>query len=697
MRALLLSLVTAHALSAQAATPEGQNRPRFVCVRDATTSAAVSYARVRSTRDDNRARLTSADGCVVLGSATDWPAGTPLEVSRIGYTSQMRAVATSVAGQRVDTTFVELTPLAALLTSSTVVGAAPFIASSGERNAVTVNSDSARAIGVATTGALVALLPYTFPRSSRGEVTLSLRGARREQVAVTLDGVSLSDPATGVADLADVPLAMLGSATVSPGSDGINTGPGAAGGVLALTSSSAPVVSVRLGAFGDALTEGAWTTTVGGARVRVGGAHRVAENDFAFVNTATTTGSAVSERRVNNDVTRTNAMVQVETARTQLFVLASRASLGLVGPVNVRDYDNDRSATTRIFTRGTLQAGRALFSLSSRAFSLAYRDPARPEFNSLAEAIATDIDARGRVRGVLMHAGFGGDALRASQDVRQRRGRAFAAVQMAREARGVMFSGGVRTDVISESGVLPSFSVAAQRQLHRVTIGGRIAQAVRAPTLYDLYFSSPQRLAVRALEPERVVLDAELFARWRPAAIRNWRTSADVALVRRDTRNAIVWFPGNFGWSPSNVGREHMYGVESRVSFEHARAAISAWSTLYAPTLVSGSLRIPTPYVPANAGGGNARIAIGPLQLGLAARVLGPRPFTAGPRDPAFMLPQVALIDGALSTHRAFHRVDALFSIAVDNISDRAWQSVRGFPSPGRAWSVALTIRPIAP
>ncbi len=479
----LAPLLPAHVLPAQTAPRSPEMAVRVVCVHDAASGTGVSYARVRASSGASVVRLTAANGCAVLGTTTQWPDSAWLVISRIGYTNQQTVIRATNAPRFADTTFVRLEPLAAVLATSSVVGAAPLWASTGERNAVTVNADSARALGVATTGALVALLPYTFPRSARGEVTLSLRGARREQVAVTLDGVSLSDPATGLADLADVPLAMLASATVSPGSDALNTGPGAAGGVLALRTSSAPVASVRIGAFGDALTEAVWGTTVGGVRLRVGGAHRSAQNDFTFVNNATTTGSAERERRVNNDVSRTNAMLQLETARTQWFVTASRASLGLVGPVNVRDYDDDRSQTTRIFARGTLQTGRALWSMSSRAFSLAYRDPARPAFNSLAEAIATDVDARARVAGVALHGGIGGDALRATGDVRQTRGRAFVAVQTARAARGVLFSGGVRADVVSESGVLPSFSLTGERALQTVTLGARLGQAVRVPTL----------------------------------------------------------------------------------------------------------------------------------------------------------------------------------------------------------------------
>lgn len=704
-RAFALMGALGSTLLVRASTLQAQGSARVVCVVDAATNAPVPYARVRiGDREVAAAKPNGREAvegwCVVVpaNARGAWV------VTRIGYAplrttgaadfSSLVSASDATEAQRRDTAFVRLVPLAAALPANVTVAPSSVWAGAGARNAVTLSVDSARALGASTTGALVALLPYTFPRSARGEVTLSLRGARREQVAVTLDGVPLTDPATGLADLADVPLAALGAVTVSPGSDPLGAGPGAAGGVLSLQSGRGSIASLRLGAFGDVSTEGAWSVSQGDVHVRVGGAYRTARNDFPFVNTASTTGTSLNETRVNNDVSRANALVQLQAPRVHLTLLVSRATLGLVGPVNVRDYDQDRSTTTRLFLRGTAQAGVTMFSASARTFALDYRDPGRAQFNNNAQASVLDVDARRTVGGVLVHVGAGGDRLRTSTAVSQDRARGFVSVMQARSAIGLEWTGGARADAIGGTGVLPSFSLAAVRRTTRTDVGVRIAQAVRVPTLYDLYFSSPQRLTVRALRPERVLFDGEVHARWRTTDNARVRLSLEGALVQRITRDAIIWFPGNFGWSPANVGTESMRGVEAHATLTRGPIDISVWGTAYDPQLTSGALRIPTPYVPSLAGGAITRAQLGVVQLAASNRWLGPRPFTAGPRDPAFSLPTVALLDLTLSTRRTLRRGDALLAASLDNVTNRAWQSVRGFPAPGRTWSIAITITP---
>lgn len=676
-----------------------------LCASDAATGAPVVYARVRMAGG----RVWGMSGhCLALPVAS----GDTITITRLGYTPWTGTVAdargvsantvtrvvladTVAHGASADTVIVRLVPVAAALPASITRARGSSGASSvGARNAVTLDVDSARTLGAGSTGALIALLPYTFPRGARHEVSVSLRGARREQVAVTLDGLPLTDPATGLADLADVPLAALGAVTVAPGSDPVGTGPGAAGGVLALHTGTGSIASVRAGAFGETAAEGAWDGALGTARLRLGAAHHSARNDYPFVNRSGTTGTAIPERRVNNDMERTNLFTHLRSTRVHVTALVAHTEAGLVGPVNVRDYDEDRTATRRLFLRVTGQAGETLLAGGVRAFSLAYRDPARPQFDTDARVFAADLDARRVLAGALLIAGAGGDRLRTSSGITQDRARGHLSLSSARHVLGLDWTGGARLDVVSGGPALPSFSLAAERRGPAFDAGVRVAQAVRVPTLYDLWFSSPQRITVRALDAERVLLDAEVHARWRPVRATAWQVTGEGALVSRVTRHAIVWFPGNFGWSPANVGTERLYGVESRVAVTRAPVDLSAWSTVYRAELTSGALRIPTPYVPVVAGGAIARVARDRWQLSAVGRWLGPRPYTAGPRDPAFMLPAVSLLDLTGSVRRTMRGADLLFTLSLDNATDRAWQSVRGFPSPGRAWSVAFTIRP---
>jgi outer membrane cobalamin receptor len=165
-------------------------------------------------------------------------------------------------------------------------------------------------------------------------------------------------------------------------------------------------------------------------------------------------------------------------------------------------------------------------------------------------------------------------------------------------------------------------------------------------------------------------------------------------LVARDTRDAIIWFPGNFGWSPANVGVERLRGAEGRIAFTSRRGSLSAWTTAYDTEIATGGLRIPTPYVARVSGGAQLLGTFGTTSASAIVRANGRRPFTAGTRNPAFELPAVTLVDASLSQRVTLVHANALVALSVENALDVAWQSVRGFPSPGRSLSITITFLP---
>jgi hypothetical protein len=64
-------------------------------------------------------------------------------------------------------------------------------------------------------------------------------------------------------------------------------------------------------------------------------------------------------------------------------------------------------------------------------------------------------------------------------------------------------------------------------------------------------------------------------------------------------------------------------------------------------------------------------------------------------------LSAVTLVDLAV-THGlprvlAMPRIESRVTWSVENATDAAWQSVRGFPSPGRTWALAIVLRPLKP
>jgi hypothetical protein len=487
---------------------------------------------------------------------------------------------------------------------------------------------------------------------------------------------------------------------VIPGADPVNTGSGANGGVLALSSAATRLLSVRNGSFGQWAAEGSYTATRGATRWQAALSHRRALNDFSFLNVA---GELpVRESRVNNDETRSVLTASVMNGRTQWLALASVGERGMVGAANVRAYDEDRAQTSRVFVRGQVAVGNTVLITGVRHFDLRYRDPQQPVLDSRSSAWAADAEWRGAALSGTWRVGAGADQLTGTGSVLQRRSRGFAAWGWQRTpspAQRVGLDAGVRTDIVEGAGVQPTAALGATWRALGSASGSswsllaRGAQAVRVPTLYDLYFSSPQRLSVRALDPERVTLDASAGTQavWQHA---RWRAVAEGSLVSRDTRNAIVWFPGNFGWSPANVGLERLRGTESRLDVTTARFSLSAWHTWYRSELQSGALHIPTPYVPQHSLATNGAWRVGTHTISTNVRVQGRRPYTAGPRNSLFELPAVTIADVAWSQRHRFNRVEALWAVTLENVTDVQWQSVRGFPMPGRGWSASLTLAP---
>jgi outer membrane cobalamin receptor len=662
-----LAALTSFALVVQLAQPS----PVRGRVLDAGTDAPVPMATVRWSRSTT---ITDARGGFAIAASV----GDTMRVQRVGYRPHVHVIAD--AGPIVVRLVPAATPLAVVRVRDSAATA---------RLVAAVSADELRARGAATLAEGMRTMPFVAARGARGQAVLSMRGARPEQVLVTFDGVPLNDPASGVADLADIPLAAVAAATATPGADAARFGSGASGGVLSLTSADGSAASLTVGSFGRRVSEAAGSLRVGGGTVRGGGAWATARNDFPFVNREGATGSDSVERRVNADESRASLFASAVFPRVQLLLLASGAERGMVGPMNVRAYDEDRGTTRRGIVRLAAPLGRVALDASVRAFATGYRDPRAPVNDFEASSTSADVELAGAAGVVGLRAGAGGDRTRTIAIGEQSRGRAFAAAAHSGTVRGVIVRSSARVDAVSGAGVQLSPSLALERPTGQGALFARVSQAFRAPTLYDVYFAGAQRLVARALRPERVTLDAELGARVALGPVR-----AAASLFERRTRDAIVWFPGNFGWSASNVGRDRVRGAEGRLDAEFAHGSLAGWGAVYDAELTADALRIPTPYVPRASGGAVATLRAGRGTLTTTLQSTGRRAFGSGPASRDYELPAVGLLGVTASYRAPLFGARALLSVGVDNATDAEWQSVRFHPTPGRTWSAGLTLTP---
>ena len=663
-------------LLAQVIVASSATRP--VLVFDAASGAPVTLAVVES--GVSRA-ITNGAGVAQLAVTRD----DSIRIRRVGYRPLAVLLGQHAEPPVRDTLRVALKPVAVSLAA--VVTRAP--GGSGElgRSSTMRTIDAAREAGVVSITDLLSTLPFVAVRSARGEATLSIRGGRAEQVAVTLDGLSLTDPATGRADASDIPLAALATVRARPGTDG-TSGIGAVSGSVALTSGEGTLVSMRSAAYGARELEAALSIAPGEARVRLGGSWHEARNDFPFVNTDGATGRDSLEQRANNDDARLALFATAAWPMARLTVLATHTERGLVGPMNVRIYDADRGRTDRLFVRGVMSFGNWTTAIGVRTQMLAYHSAPAPALDFRAETVAPDFDISGDVESLVVRAGAGLETGRATNIALPTRSRAFVSAEREWSWHELRAVAGVRVDAIERGGTQPSATLGVEWTA-RVTPFLRVSQAFRAPTLYDLYFASPERLTTRALDPERVEFDAEAGVRARVGDV-----EVSTAAFARDVRDAIIWFPGNFTWSPSNVGRERVRGAEGQASIAGRWYTASLWGTIMSSTLDAGGLTLQTPYVPEVSGGASVSLRAGSIGLTTTTHGLGRRAFTAAPASSSAELPAVLLTDVAVHWHATVAQSSLLLTAAVTNLGDARWESVRRYPAVGRSWSLALTLVP---
>lgn len=643
-------------------------------VRDAASGAPVSDVVVEAR--DARARTSALGRFTIRTVGCD-----TLRLTRLGYAPASHVVGTDSAPVLV------LRPLALPLAAVRVRGSASPHATYTRRAA------DARMLGGTTAADLAGSLPFVATRTVAGRTSLSVRASRAEQVVVVLDGIPLNDPASGVADPGDIPLVAIAAATVATGSDVPRYGNGATGGVLSLSSAGGTVLSGSLGSLGRRSVEGAWALDRPTARVRIGGAYGVARDDFDFRNVAAAPPADTVERRVNNDLRRASAFLTAVGPRAQLLMLHSDVERGLVGPMNVRAFDRDRGHTSRTLARVASSIGAVEVQAMARRLAVSYASADLPDQSFRVDALSGDLEAAWATGAVALRGGAGADRVGGSRLPRDSRARGFAAATLHERIAGVDATLAVRADLVEHAGAAFTPALTLQRPA-RVTLTARAAQGFRVPTFYDVYLASPQRITAAVLRPERVTHDLELRAETALPCGTACRGRAELALFDRRTRDAIVWFPGNVGWSPRNVPVEHARGAELHASAERGDVTAAAWGGRYLTRLWDGYLEMRTPYAPYWSAGATLGARRGPLGARFQLRHLGRRPFVNGPPLPELELGPATVVTAGLQFSRATPLGHSILSLTVDDLADARPELVRRYPSPGRTWAATVTIQP---
>ena len=538
-------------------------------------------------------------------------------------------------------------------------------------------------------------------RGPGGRSLVTVRGSRPEAVEVTLDGVPLTDPLTGVADLSLVPGSTIErvEARAGAGSGGARGGSAGAVRLVSRRPGAGVGAALRMGSHGYVRTEATAGLTAG--PLELGGVltRDAARNDFRFVNRVMPGRPA--ERRVNADHEGWSSLLRIglRSAPLRLVARLDGVERGAPGRMGSRLWDDarwrERSGSIGLaYGASPTSSGdgdpRVAATWSGR--TQRYLDPRIDRSDSLR---ADQIVLTGRERlPWRVDADWRGTWTRVSGSAFDGRSeRAVVGVLLSRTSNlpaGWSTHAGLGLDGATGVGAVVSPTVGVSwRPRPELHLWARAGQAFRLPSFGDVFLRSGAGARPNPdLRPERVELDSELGGRVLDV---DSGLEAGATVFLRLTRDPILWLPSVISvWSPINAGRLRAYGIESSVGWVPARGwKLGVNGTIQSSRLGFDGYSTPLPYHAHLSGSASVeRRGPGP-DARLDFEIQGPRRTSVfGPHE----LPTVALIEVRVRQGVTFAKLTAVLEVGVSNVLDAAYERVELFPEPGRRFEVRIDL-----
>jgi outer membrane cobalamin receptor len=562
-------------------------------------------------------------------------------------------------------------------------------AGSGSPASVTVlTAAELRRLGVRTVGEALAFVPETLARAYGGPgslITPSIRGSTAEQVLVLLDGVPINGVYSGNVDLSTIPIDNIERIEVLRGPFSAIYGSGALGGVISIVTSrrARQAVSVGAGSFG---TIGV-TVSGGGSDV----ASAAAGSAALMVRAERSDGA-----RPNSDFRGATVSLRLGDGSLEhswdLTLFGSVASRGTPGTtlfpsLSARQDDARAVATLTWQRRHDRSSDRLRLSLHRDSFE--FREPAfaiddqtiGAAWSAEWQRVMQPSETRVVTIGVDTH-------LQGAAGVTLGGRSGFVGAVYVQDDRNLtpslLLSSGVRVDWNSQYSVQlnPRVGIvyfASPDVRLRLAVG----RTFRGPSFADLYYPFDGFVVGNpALRPEQA-WSADAGIEVRTTSGLTWRATGFYS----DIRDLIIYVPdASFVFSPQNVGRASIHGASVEVegaAGDRVRLRASA-TWLHAKDAASG---MDLPNRPRYSGSVAISTRAGAATLTGAAVYVGPR-FA----DTANTVTLPGYVSVSLNTDVPLSDAVALRA-SVSNLLNTTYEPVQGFPAPGRAFWLELTVR----
>lgn len=550
--------------------------------------------------------------------------------------------------------------------------------------------------------------------------SIRLRGSGPSHTQINWNGIPLNGPTTGTADLALVPAGMADAADIVYGASGSIFGSGTFGGAINLWNQPDWNNRLSIGLSGEA---GSWSHLKSTLSFRTGGANwqyhadgmiQSSHNGFSF-NNIFKDGFPL-EYRTHNELFLMGGQHHFFLRfRNNLFLqygswLFDRQK-SLPAPIGSEPVflSDQKDAGNRHYIKLVKWLTKSSMELLAGRFSdsLTYS-----ERNSKTDSLVHQSGIRStRIYSGLTYKWFlsstltlenaiEADFMRVRADaysapVSELRGAVIGLLQYHKNNIKGAFS--LRNEFNPHNPPKPLFSVQFNYMLHNtgIVIKSQVSNKFRVPSLNERYWKpggNPDLL------PESG-LGTDFGFSWHVISNNQSEDELSLSLYHQNINNWIQWIPAGSYWSPANVSKVRSRGIEiSWTGLNHLgnvkikSQAMYSFSNCYdLNRKQSGNWWAnQLPYVPFHSVFAGAAIQYRGFETGLTYRFSSMR-YTTDDHDPWLALQGFHILDMRLGY--AFNLPSGEYRIffRADNLLNNPYQLVRGYPMPGRNFTVSLS------
>lgn len=532
-----------------------------------------------------------------------------------------------------------------------------------------------------------------------GIMTLSTNGSPAVNTKILLDDIDLTSVQNGETDLSQIPEIFVGQITVA-NSPGIFYGSGAVDGVLRISPQNQQTyLSVSSGSFGFGSFSGnisknwnKWLANLSAGYLKDDGNFKYSIEDSSVT-------------RTNNDFERKyiafRAAVRLsEKSNLNALLLESQQKRGVAGSTvwpspEARRDDNLQLAA---ITYNQLHAsGYSKVQLSYRR-SLENYNPWWP-IESEHDVLGTTLKIQhhrntwNNITGTFLYEGKLEKLESTDVGDRQRKTNSIASVITIPFWDNFNIIPALRFDRIGSEKLHPIGDVKlSYNPFNGIDVEYNYGTGFRNPTFNDLYW--PQS-GNPDLKPEDSRYQSLKF---KLSSINNPWGNIYFNITDRHTNNLIQWAPiseGSFIWQPQNIAssRRTNFTVGNQFNLDNLPLQIALHATYQKTKDIE--LDKPLLYAPKFIGYAGINYAIDALNIAISAHYTGKRIASY----PNFSNPDDTLLPAYIQTNAAIQYQLPIFGnqfslmINVNNILDKQFESISGYPEPGRAIKFGLKYR----